>query len=148
MKKLFIVLVALATSLGTSFASDSYKLDDSSMDAMFNAATEMAPSVLSTDITAALPDAMSTRMQISGDVDSKVLIAWIVDWVGLGLFGVHRYILGTKENMWAIYTFTACGIFGIVPFIDWWVLLIDGLILEHGDRYIDNPRFFMWAEGL
>ena len=78
------------------------------------------------------------------DTTTKVLISWIVCWV-IGGFGIHRYVLGTKPSMWAIYTFTVCGIFGIVPFVDFWVLLIDGLILQNGDKYIDNEKFFMWT---
>jgi hypothetical protein len=146
MKKLFIVLVALVVSLGSSFANESYKLDDSKVDAMFSVATETSCSALAAADFNALPDMMASNYQIkSGDNTMTVLIAWVVDWVGLGAFGIHRYVLGTKGSMWAIYTFTVCGIFGIVPTVDWFVLLIDGLLMGNGDKYMDNPKFFMWA---
>lgn len=143
MKKVCIALVALFVCMGSSFASDSYKLDDSQVNAMFSAATETSPSILNADFNA-LPDMMAGTQQISSDVTSKIIVAWVVDYF-LGGFGIHRYILGTKGNMWAIYTFTVCGIFGIVPLVDWFVLLIDGMIQGNGDKYIDNPKFLMWA---
>ena len=46
--------------------------------------------------------------------------------------------------MWAIYTFTFCGIFGIVPFVDWVMLLI-GVVDDNISQYIGNTRFIMWA---
>ena len=143
MKKLFIVLVALVVSLGSSFANESYKLDNSKVDAMFSVATETSCSALTSDFSA-LPDVMASNYQIKADNTTTVLIAWVVDWF-VGGFGIHRYVLGTKGSMWAIYTFTVCGIFGIVPTVDWFVLLIDGLLMGNGDKYMDNPKFFMWA---
>ena len=144
MKKIIIVFVAVFVSMGSLFANDSYKLDDSQVSAMFNSATETSASVMSADF-AALTNMMATTSSInSGNTTTTVLIAWVVDCF-LGGFGIHRYVLGTKGSMWAIYTFTVCGIFGIVPAIDWFVLLIDGLILKNGDKYIDNDKFFMWT---
>lgn len=143
MKKVLLILVAFALAAATSFANESYKLDDSKVNAMFNSATEMSASVV--DMNILNKDLASVSSADNNTV--KVLIAWVVDWVGLGAFGIHRYVLGTKGSMWAIYTFTVCGIFGIVPFVDWWVLLIDGLILGNGERYMDNKKFFMWAGG-
>lgn len=142
MKKLFFVLIAVVMTASASFASEGYKLDDSKVNAMFNSATETSVSAADMNV---LSNALASPNAQMGANTSKVLIAWVVDWVGLGAFGIHRYVLGTKGSMWAIYTFTVCGIFGIVPLVDWWVLLIDGLILDHGDKYVDNPKFFMWA---
>jgi TM2 domain-containing membrane protein YozV len=78
-------------------------------------------------------------------VNNDALISWIICWV-VGEFGVHRHYLGTKPTMWAIYTFTVCGIFGIVPFVDWWVLLIDGIINDNISPYQNNEKFFMWLK--
>ena len=62
----------------------------------------------------------------------------------LGGFGVHRHYLGTRPGMWAIYTFTFGGLFGIVPLIDWVMLLI-GLVDDDISPYVGNTKFFMWA---
>ena len=141
MKKVLLVCLTLVLFVGLVSANDGFKLNDSKVDAMFSSATESSVSVADMSVmnsTIAAPALM-------GQNTTTVLIAWVVDWTGLGGLGIHRYILGTKGSMWAIYTFTVCGIFGIVPFVDWWVLLIDGLIKDHGDKYMDNNKFFMWG---
>jgi hypothetical protein len=143
MKKIFLIIVAVALTATASFANESYKLDDSKINAMFSAATET--SVFVTDMNV-VNQGLVTVSSASGSNTGTILIAWVVDWF-LGGFGIHRYVLGTKGSMWAIYTFTVCGIFGIVPTVDWFVLLIDGLILGNGDKYMDNKKFFMWAGG-
>lgn len=141
MKKLFFVLAVVFFTANVSFANNSFKLDDSNVNAMFSNAVETSVSVM--DMSELNNSFAGSNAQLS-DNTSKILIAWVVDWF-IGGFGIHRYVLGTKGSMWAIYTFTVCGIFGIVPLIDWWVLLIDGLIMDHGDKYINNPKFFMWT---
>ena len=141
MNKLFFVLVAIMMSAGSLLANDSYKLNDQKVDGLFSAATETSMSVMDVNV---LGTDMAVNAVAGSENVGKVLIAVIVDWFVGGL-GIHRYVLGTKGSMWAIYTFTVCGIFGIVPFVDFWVLLIDGAILGHGDKYMDNNKFFMWG---
>jgi TM2 domain. len=143
MKKILFVLVALALTAATSFANESYKLDDNKINTMFNSATETSIFVADMNL---VNNNMVNVSSTSGSNTGTILVAWVVDWF-LGGFGIHRYVLGTKGSMWAIYTFTVCGIFGIVPTVDWFVLLIDGLILGNGDKYMDNKKFFMWAGG-
>ncbi|HQB78543.1 MAG TPA: NINE protein [Tenuifilaceae bacterium] len=63
----------------------------------------------------------------------------------VGGFGIHRHYLGTKGSMWAIYFFTCGGIFGIVPMVDWIVILVDGILNKNIDKYTNNEKFFMWA---
>ena len=63
----------------------------------------------------------------------------------LGGLGIHRLYLGTKTMTWVGYILTCGGIFGIVPLVDFIVLII------HNDDispYVDNPKFFMWANGM
>ncbi|MFW5656821.1 MAG: NINE protein [Bacteroidota bacterium] len=141
MKKIFTFLVLTLFSVSLSFAS-SYTLDNKKVDNLFDSAIEISLTDLVSD-EANLPS--DVKMITQDDLTSKVLVAWIVDWVGLGFFGIHRYVLGTKPNMWALYTFTCGGIFGIVPIVDWFVLLIDGLINQNAEQYIDNENFFMWG---
>jgi TM2 domain-containing membrane protein YozV len=141
MKKISLLAVLLLLSVALTFAGSNYKLNDEKVDQLFNNATEIS-------VTGLAPMSASP-MNIEGttsvkEMNNKILIAWIVDWVGLGAFGIHRYVLGTKGSMWAIYTFTVCGIFGIVPFVDFWVLLINGMIEQKGDKYLNNNKFLMW----
>ena len=62
----------------------------------------------------------------------------------LGGFGVHRHYMGTAPGMWALYTFTFGGIFGIVDLIDF-IMLIIGTVDNNIAPYINNRKFFMWA---
>ncbi len=140
-KALFFIFGALLVS-SVTFAGN-YKLDNNAVDNLFNAAEETTVSV----VTNMVENTFNTTKMVSfsnTDESTTILIAWIVDMF-VGEFGVHRYVLGTKSNMWAIYTFTVCGIFGIVPVVDWFVLLIDGVIQGNGSKYMNNDKFFMWA---
>lgn len=139
MKKVFLFLGMILVSAMT-FANSSYTLNDAQIDNLFDQAVEVSL----TDLAQSNVNLPNGVLSFQDDMTTKILVGWIVCWV-IGGFGIHRYILGTKPSMWAIYTFTVCGIFGIVPFVDFWVLLIDGLILQNGDKYIDNEKFFMWA---
>jgi len=141
MKKITLLVVFLL-SAALTFAGSNYKLNDEKIDQLFNTATEIS-------VTGLAPMAASA-MNIQGittvsEMNNKILIAWIVMFTGLEFFGIHRYVLGTKSSMWALYTFTCGGIFGIVSFVDFWVLLINGLIQEKGEKYLNNDKFFMWA---
>lgn len=127
----------------SSFAS-SYTINDSEVDALFENAVETQVSSMELLSESNAMNFSNTAKMAEMDPTAKIAIACIVDYVGLGAFGVHRYVLGTKSSMWAIYTFTVCGIFGIVPTVDFWVLLIDGLVLKNQEKYLDNEKFFMW----
>lgn len=63
----------------------------------------------------------------------------------LGGLGIHRLYLGTKTMTWVGYILTCGGIFGVVPLVDFIVLIV------HNDDispYVDNPKFFMWANNM
>lgn len=60
----------------------------------------------------------------------------------LGGLGIHRLYLGTKTMTWVGYILTCGGIFGIVPLVDFVVLIVHN---EDISPYVDNPKFFMWA---
>ena len=140
MKRVFVLAtLALVTFFTASAAS--YKLDNSEVDALFDNAVE---TVVSYADVMSLASTSANSQEMMSSNTSTVAISCVVS-LFVGGFGIHRYVLGTKSSMWAIYTFTVCGIFGIVPTIDFWVLLIDGLIMENGDKYMDNESFFMWV---
>lgn len=58
-----------------------------------------------------------------------------------GIVGLHRIYLGTAPHVPVVYIGSLGGIFGILPFIDFCVLVLDKDI----DRYINNPKIFMWV---
>lgn len=59
-----------------------------------------------------------------------------------GVIGLHRIYLGTKPYVPLVYIGTVGGVFGILPFIDFCVILLDKDI-EH---YKANSHVFMWIE--
>ena len=61
--------------------------------------------------------------------------------IPLGMLGMHRIYLGTKPIVPIFYILTFGGGFGILPFIDFVVLIM----ADDMKPYINNPRIFMWS---
>ena len=70
--------------------------------------------------------------------DKRITAALLT--IPLGFLGVHRIYLGTKPHIPIIYIATVGGCFGILPFIDFVVLLLS----EDAHPFINNSRVFMW----
>lgn len=130
MKKFFAVIVALFAVVAVANAAN-YSVDEAAIDGLFTEAVMEAPAAPA----AALP-------AIGGDPQITNIIALVVDMVGLGFFGIHRLILGTQPINCLWYILTVGGIFGIIPLIDWIMILID--LINGSASYLDNPAFIMW----
>ncbi|MCL2683349.1 MAG: TM2 domain-containing protein [Bacteroidales bacterium] len=134
-QKLVAIMMVSAFALftcNTSFAND-YKLDDASIETLFTEALEMTDF----DFNFATASGGSASFNTPNPW-AAAAICWFV-----GGFGIHRHYLGTSPNMWAIYTFTVCGIFGIVPIVDFIVLIV-GAVTNDYSKYVGNTSFFMW----
>jgi TM2 domain-containing membrane protein YozV len=59
----------------------------------------------------------------------------------LGVFGTHRMYLGTSAKVPILYIITAGGFFGILPFIDFVLILLNKDI---NNTYAHNRHTFMW----
>ncbi len=59
-----------------------------------------------------------------------------------GIIGLHRIYMGTKPHIPVIYIATFGGAFGVLPFIDFCILVLD----KKPERYFNNPRLFMWID--
>lgn len=130
MKKFLAVIVALFAVVAVANAAN-YSVDEAAIDGLFTEAVMEAPAAPA----AALP-------AIGGDPQITNIIALVVDMVGLGFFGIHRLILGTQPINCLWYILTVGGIFGIIPLIDWVMILID--LINGSASYLDNPAFIMW----
>lgn len=130
MKKFFAVIVALIAVVAVANAAN-YSVDEASIDALFTEAVMEAPAAPAVALPA-----------VGGDSQVTNIIAFVVDWIGLGFFGVHRLILGTQpiNCLWYILTFG--GIFGILPLVDGIMLIVD--LISGSANYLDNPAFIMW----
>lgn len=135
MKKLLFSLIAIL-AIAVSANAANYTVDDDAIDALIEVSAEVSP--LSLMPEAAVPAAATLSSSHNNPVAAFLLCTF------LGGFGVHRHYMGTRPWMWAIYTFTFGGIFGIIPLIDW-VMLIVGLVDDDISDFVGNTKFIMWA---
>ena len=135
MNRLLLSLIAIL-AIAVSANAGNYKVDDGAIDALIEASAEISP--LEFMPAAAVPAAASFASGSPSPVVSFLLCTF------LGGIGIHRHYMGTRPWMWAIYFVTVGGIFGIVPLVDWIMLLI-GLVDDDISPYVGNTRFFMWA---
>lgn len=134
MKKIILALVAVFAISAVASASN-YFVNEEAIDAAIEAAVEISP--INLEVPAALPSATTVSSEQS-DVVAVALTFF------LGGFGVHRHYMGTKKWMWAIYTFTFGGIFGVVPLVDF-IIEIIGLVDGTGfKQFYNNPKFIVW----
>ncbi|MEI8137360.1 MAG: TM2 domain-containing protein [Bacteroidota bacterium] len=59
-----------------------------------------------------------------------------------GIVGLHRIYLGTAPYVPVVYIGSLGGIFGVLPFIDFCVLILD----KDESRYSNNKKVFMWVD--
>ena len=145
MKKLIFSLIAVFAFTFNAFADvDPYVIDDNAIDEVFTEAVEVSLGDLNATLDkdySLLPD-MQNGLSFEAKSRVSPWAAWAI-CTFLGGFGVHRHYMGTRGGMWAIYTFTCGGLFGVVTTVDWIVLLI-GAIQDDIRDYQNNDSFFMW----
>jgi TM2 domain-containing membrane protein YozV len=61
----------------------------------------------------------------------------------LGIFGLHRMYMHTSPLVPLVYIATFGGVFGILPFIDFVLILLNKDIHLN---YTSNPHLFMWEK--
>lgn len=136
---------AISFSKTAEVATNSnYVVNDEAIETLFSnsteisselaAQTEESPNLFGTEATS------SNAMFKKANGGKSAIAAIVIDFF-LGGLGIHRAYLGTKTFTWIGYILTCGGIFGIVPFVDLVVLIINS-----GDisKYEGNSKFFMW----
>ena len=141
MKKLLFALIAFVT-ISTVDSAAPYKIDDAAVDNAIESAVEVSPVSFLSEVPAQLPAGMPASASVSA---GKSPVGAILLTFFLGGFGVHRHYMGTRPWMWAIYTFTVGGIFGVVPFVDFIVEIVAAVEDNSIARYCGNTSFFMWG---
>jgi TM2 domain-containing membrane protein YozV len=136
MKKIIFLSLVFAVTAFCSYNANAsgYTANDNLIDEMF----AKAPETLNPALPGLLSGGNSTTALASSEKSAPV--ALLLDFF-LGGLGVHRFYLGTEVMTGVGYILTCGGIFGIVPLIDFIVLIIN---LDDISKYIDNPKFFMW----
>lgn len=136
MKKilLFSLVIAFTAICSNAVDASDYTADDNLIDQMFTQTPE-GVSVLFNDLTAA---GYATASAAASAKSAPV--ALLLDFF-LGGLGVHRFYLGTEVMTGIGYILTCGGFFGIMPLIDFIVIIID---IDDISKYVNNPKFFMW----
>jgi len=136
MKKLIFLSLIFVLTAFCSFNAKAtgYTSDENLIDQMFT----KAPEGVIIPFTNFNQTVNSTAL--AGPAQKDAIIAIVLDFF-LGGLGVHRFYLGTEVLTGVGYILTCGGIFGIVPLVDFVVLIIDSKDIS---RYVNNPKFFMW----
>ncbi|MCZ4694208.1 TM2 domain-containing protein [Ancylomarina euxinus] len=138
MKKFLFVVAFICTMFTFSnVEASNYQINDAKIDVLFEKA--------STTIMMNLTDMSSNLMTSTANLNSSLkakdpLLAIVLDFF-LGGLGIHRFYLGTKVMTGVGYILTCGGIFGLVPLVDFIVLIIN---YDDISQFVDNPKFFMW----
>lgn len=136
MKK--ILLLVLVCTLGFAYnskASSIYTVDDAAIETTLNLAT-----AVTVNLSADISSIMSPMPALTAKGGKQFWVALIWCYV-LGGVGAHRVYLGSKGAMIFYYIITGCGIFGVVPLIDFIQIIINRNDLGK----FDNNKYFMWS---
>lgn len=137
MKKIILLSIlscAFVFVSNQSKAGSIYQVDDSAIESLFQNSKVVLTSI---------SDVASMALPMKADAvmaEKNVWIAVVLDFF-LGGIAIHRVYLGGTPVLILGYLFTFGGIFGLVPLIDFVVLIV-----ESGDisKYVGSNKFFMW----
>ena len=88
------------------------------------------------------PSPLFEKIRLRKAKNKKVAAALLAFPFPCGIVGLHRIYLGSAPYVPIVYIATIGGGFGILPFIDFCVLLIDNDL----EPYINNDQVFMWVK--
>lgn len=145
MKKLIFTLLFAGMVLVAKANPGDYTINDARIEASFAKSVDVSSQMIRGQVTNSLFNGMTANAgaTMAGSGNKQFVVALLLD-LFLGGLGIHRLYLGTKTITWVGYILTCGGIFGIVPFVDLIVLIIHN---EDISPYVNNPKFFMWANG-
>jgi hypothetical protein len=134
MKKLFLLFAVVLFAGSMEAAASSYRVNDEAIETVLSAATTVAFDVTATPLFAA-PMGGTAIM-----ADKNPWIAVVLAFF-LGGIAIHRVYLGGTPVLILGYFITFFGIFGLIPFIDFIVLIINNQDIS---KYVGSNKFFMW----
>ncbi|HEY6082649.1 MAG TPA: TM2 domain-containing protein [Chitinophagaceae bacterium] len=148
MRKLLFTLLFAAMVVVAKADPGQYTINDAQVEATFAKGVDISSQLISSQDKSTLFNSMglntaNASMASAGSGGKEFAVALLLNFF-LGGLGIHRLYLGTKTITWVGYILTCGGIFGIVPLVDFIVLIIHN---EDISPYVNNPKFFMWANG-
>lgn len=129
MKKTLFLIAAVLFAF-TGYSNSKYSIDDTQVETLMEQSTAVQMDL----------SAESFLSVANVQAEKNVVVALVLDFF-LGGFGIHRVYLGTPGGIIAGYFFTCGGIFGIVPLVDFIVLIINNKDIS---AYVDKKGLFMW----
>lgn len=137
MKKFILSLVAVL-SLGIAASAANYTVDESSIDALIENAVEVTPA----SMEAVAGDLTSPTLHIGSA--PQPIVAFLLSVVPFtSWLAIHRMYLGTSPFAVVLNIITGAG-FGVVYVLDWVSLLL-GTLSDDISAYVNNGRWWMWA---
>ncbi len=143
MKKFFLFsLICLGSVCTFAASSNEYVVDDQKVEQLFtNSVDASLSSISDNNVMNASGNYGFNNAARYRSSDKNFAAALLLNFF-LGGLGIHRLYLGTATMTWVGYILTFCGIFGIVPLVDFIVLIVHN---EDISPYVDNTKFFMWG---
>jgi TM2 domain-containing membrane protein YozV len=135
MKKMLLFLLGCALSIVTSAQINSM---DISKDTVVTREV-VKPIVQDKSV---FPDSMQ-RIQPQPSFHKKHRLVAALLTFPLGIFGLHRIYMHTSSGVPLVYIATFGGLFGVLPFIDFILILLSKDIHL---AYTSNPHIFMWQK--
>ncbi len=139
-KSLFITICFFflqKISLGTNVPEQKYYLLDTEL--------KIVDSITTSDINFELenknrPNPLLNLFKARQKTNKRITAAILAFPFPFGIVGLHRIYLGTAPYVPIVYIASLGGIFGVLPFIDFCILILD----KDEKRYIENKKVFMW----
>ncbi len=135
MKKSLLLVVGMMFAVA-GFSSSKYTIDDNQVENLMEQSVQVNFTLSQEQVDGILG---TTSIQAEPNAWVAFALSWVIGWTG-----IHRVYLGGKGSLILIYIVTCGGIFGIVPLIDWIVLLV-GAIKGDISQFVGNDKFFMWG---
>lgn len=102
----------------------------------------LSDTLLISSFTSADGEMISMSKGIDAEQKKKLISAMLAFPFPFGFMGAHRVMLGSKPWVPVVYMATFGGCFGLLPMIDFCVILLSKDIAQ----FENNPHVFMWLK--
>lgn len=131
MKKSLTLIAVVLISFVSNATEKTYFIDDNKVETVLNDAEIQ-------DMNSAEFNYSTVFAADAVNAEKSVVVAALLDWF-LGSLAIHRVYLDGKASLILIYFITCGGIVGIVPLVDFFVMIFGDF-----EQYIGNDKFIVW----
>lgn len=143
-KNIFILIALWLFSFNLKAEASVYLLDNSGavVDSISVNSNELEEIISSLETNDQRPNPILFQFKKKQRMNKKLVAAALAFPFPFGIVGLHRIYLGTAPHVPIVYIGTFGGVLGILPFIDFCILVLDKDI----DHYMNNNKIFMWVK--